>query len=781
MTTTISVPRAAPVPPHDTAPVSPARVRGAGVRAPTVAAGVAIALASLALAPLLDSLAWYPDTLLVILVVTVVGGLATSARVPVVLIPLLQAVALLSTLVSRFTSEAPFDLVPSPDAVAALRDVFRDGTEAMDRYAPPAPVSEGISAVIALGIGCVALVVFVLAVNLRMPALAGAPLFALYVVPSALLDDGSPWWAFVCVVAGWLLLLVTDERVSLQGWGRLLRRSDDSFGTSPLTMLSSAALRLGAVAVVTAIALPVIIPGLADAVLGRARVGGGPGSGEGPAGEPDSVGVDPFVSLRRDLLDQPNVTVMTYRNEAGTPTFLRSVVLEDFDGDTWRPREFSPDNAVPAADGPFADPSVAASVTGVPQRYLVTSNALRASWLPVPEHATSVSVDDDWFVDHVTGTVFSDRETVPEQTWVVDAQAITPTPAELRAAPDISPEDQGRLKAATPISATLASTARTVTAGTTTKYDAAVAIQRWLNAFTYSTAGVQRSQSASYLEQFLLDRKGYCEQFAATMALMAIELGIPARVVVGFTSGTLRSPGEWTVAARDAHAWPELFFSGVGWVRFEPTPSGGGTTFQTPVWTETSPDDPGAGSTATPGVSRINPFLFDEPGADLDGGDLGVADFEVFNPADNADAWRKRALLVLAVVALVLAAVPGVIRWRRRRRRTSAQAGVEDAWAELRDTMRDLGMPWSDADTPRQAAAGVIATQRLAGDDAAAVTRLGRAVEQTRYAPNPGSVTGVRRDLETVRAALIARVDRPVRLRAALLPQSLRTSTAPAG
>ena len=61
-------------------------------------------------------------------------------------------------------------------------------------------------------------------------------------------------------------------------------------------------------------------------------------------------------------------------------------------------------------------------------------------------------------------------------------------------------------------------------------------------------------------------------QFASTMAVMARTLGIPARVAVGFAPGEKLAKGGYLVGAHDAHAWPELYFQGVGWVRFEPTP-----------------------------------------------------------------------------------------------------------------------------------------------------------------------------------------------------------------
>ena len=70
-------------------------------------------------------------------------------------------------------------------------------------------------------------------------------------------------------------------------------------------------------------------------------------------------------------------------------------------------------------------------------------------------------------------------------------------------------------------------------------------------------------------------RKGYCEQFAGTFAAFARSLGLPARVAVGFTQGTLGPDGLYHVEGKHAHAWPEVYFSGIGWVPFEPTPTRG--------------------------------------------------------------------------------------------------------------------------------------------------------------------------------------------------------------
>jgi len=776
LTTVLSRPSSAPTPPSGQP--STLAPRG-GVLGPSIATAIAVLLTSWSLAPLVDTGGWLGATMLVVLVVTVVGGVATWARVPVFLIPILQALALFSALVGRFVPDAPLGIVPSPDALTSLRATLADGMTSVDQFAPPIPLSEGVSAVIALGLGCVAIVVFVLSVNLRMPVAAGAGLVAVYVVPSLVLDDGSPWWAFTAVALGWMVLLVSDERVGLVTWGRLLRRADTSGPRSPLAGLSSGAFRLGGLAVVVSILLPILVPSLADAVLGRSDTGSG-APGTGGAGPLGAVGLDPFVSLRRDLVSQPDTVVLHYTTTATTPTYLPTVVLEDYANERWQARAFSTDGSAQVQDGLPVSPSTVPSATATVRHYTMTVDALVNKYLPVPEGLTSLSsLPGDWFIDGGSGTIFAGPGTSTRgASWQADAVEGTPSPAQLQAAQAVTAPDNEAARNASVVPPALATTAQQVTAGKTTNYERALALQQWfLDNFTYST-DVKSDQSASYLEQFLNDRKGYCQQFAATMALMARSLGIPARVVVGYTQGSLSSDSHtWVVKAKDAHAWPELSFPGLGWVRFEPTPRGaaqGGTvsipTYATPgvVPTGTPSSQPSSSSSSTGPGGKLGTLTERE--------NRGAVPFDgpAVDTATTPDQWRLRGLVALVLVVLAGLAVPAVRRLLRRRRRLSATAGVEDAWDELRDTARDLGLPWSDSLTPRQAVASVITRERLQGKVAEAATRVGRTTERARYAPTPPSTQGLSEDVSAVRTALLDRVDRPTRIRALLLPASLR-------
>ena len=74
------------------------------------------------------------------------------------------------------------------------------------------------------------------------------------------------------------------------------------------------------------------------------------------------------------------------------------------------------------------------------------------------------------------------------------------------------------------------------------------------------------------IRNFYETRRGYCVQFATAMIMMARAQGIPARMAIGFLPGQAAGTDKYIVKASDAHAWPELFFQGYGWLRFEPTP-----------------------------------------------------------------------------------------------------------------------------------------------------------------------------------------------------------------
>lgn len=116
--------------------------------------------------------------------------------------------------------------------------------------------------------------------------------------------------------------------------------------------------------------------------------------------------------------------------------------------------------------------------------------------------------------------------------------------------------------------------ARDVAGDAPTAYDAVVALERWLGDNTTYTLDIPPLPAgADGVEQFLfVDRRGFCNQIAASLTVMARSLGIPARVATGYVPGERdRVTGEWVVRSSDAHAWVEVWFPGLGWQGFDPT------------------------------------------------------------------------------------------------------------------------------------------------------------------------------------------------------------------
>jgi transglutaminase-like putative cysteine protease len=153
--------------------------------------------------------------------------------------------------------------------------------------------------------------------------------------------------------------------------------------------------------------------------------------------------------------------------------------------------------------------------------------------------------------------------------------------------------------------------ARRLARGAHSTYDVVSAIESYLKAnYAYS----ERTPARRYpLEAFLfLDREGYCQQFAGAMALMLRMDGIPARVAAGFLTGSYDSAtGSYQVGAVDAHSWVEVYFTGIGWVPFDPTPPRSvRSTTRLPLFTQHTPNSLQAiaatiGGTPRPSGERI--------------------------------------------------------------------------------------------------------------------------------------------------------------------------------
>jgi transglutaminase-like putative cysteine protease/phosphatidylserine synthase len=222
--------------------------------------------------------------------------------------------------------------------------------------------------------------------------------------------------------------------------------------------------------------------------------------------------------------------------------------------------------------------------------------------------------------------------------------------------------------------------------------------------------------AAFNLDGFLFDAKaGYCQQFSGAMALLLRMAGVPTRVVTGFTSGSLDSKTkEYVVRDLDAHSWVEVWYKGIGWVTFDPTPAAAPARSQ--------PND--GGTTSEPGASVGPPSL---------GGDLPSDPGRRAAAPDEGTSWVPIALIALGGLAAL-----ALLTWlflRRRRRAGTPQAAMAIAELEraLRRTRRHPG-PGTTLHSLEE---------RFARSPAAA--GYVRAVRDLRYGGRPASPTPAQR------------------------------------
>ncbi len=243
----------------------------------------------------------------------------------------------------------------------------------------------------------------------------------------------------------------------------------------------------------------------------------------------------------------------------------------------------------------------------------------------------------------------------------------------------------------------------TLTAGSTTEYDKAAAIQAYLRGplFTYDLNGAPTGNNA--LEDFLFnDRRGYCEQFAAAMVVLARQAGIPARVAVGFTPGTQQADGSWLVTNHDAHSWPEIWFPQAGWVRFEPTKRD--TSTDPPGYTfapTPSPTDPAPSASASATPSSSASAATSQPTA----GRSAQATVSAGGGSGGGSAGRIVGWSAGAVALVSLLLAPVTVRQRRRRLRLASSSNgssTAQRWREIVDTAIDLGLEIPATLTPRR-------------------------------------------------------------------------------
>lgn len=164
--------------------------------------------------------------------------------------------------------------------------------------------------------------------------------------------------------------------------------------------------------------------------------------------------------------------------------------------------------------------------------------------------------------------------------------------------------------------ASIGELAHQVTDGLDSDYAMVEALERYLqNNFTYTLTPGDVPRGRDFVDYFLETREGYCVYFASAMTMMARSLNIPARFVVGYGFEGQES-GSWIALAKNAHAWVECYFYGVGWLTFDPTAGSGYSDARPHGW-----DTPGGDPTLDPPEDPV-----ETPGAEEPAGTAGQGD-----------------------------------------------------------------------------------------------------------------------------------------------------------
>lgn len=619
--------------------------------------------------------------------------------------------------------------LPTPHGVSGLADRVREGAEQVNSLGAPIDQGHTAVAVYLLVVSLlVVLVVDLLACGLGHSAWTALPLLITLAVPISVLDEPLPWQVVPACGLLFAALLAAREDERARAWGtQLVDRPREAVART----WGGQAVGIGVLAVAAAVVLPTLVP-LGPGIFDRDQ--------DGDEGKASTVELsNPMVGLRRDLIRNDRIPLLNVRTPAIAPSYLRLTVLDTFTGRAWIPGTRSADDEVTASGQlpiETADEDQAFASESRPWN-LDTTYAFRTAWLPTPEGTRAIAIDGGgWrYAPDTADVVAADRK--PQRAVRYQLEAGTPdiAPEALASAGAASPEILGPMTTLPRTPPAVLAIAREVTAGATNDYERATLLQRWFRTdggFEYSLEPAPGDGIDQLVRFITEDKVGFCQQFAAAMAVMARSLGMPARVVVGFLEPSTTDGGRYQFTSNDLHAWPEIYFRGTGWVRFEPTPSA--RSGAAPSWTRPPTSLP---ETATPTARPTTAAPSRAPSRQLVTPTTG--------PRGGSGGTTVPATALVAVAVLLMLAVPRAVRRSQRRRRLrrgpDGRTEVAAYWAELRATATDLGLSWPAGRSVRTTARAIAAqvTDRAADPDAweSLVTLVERAAYQRDFRLEP--------------------------------------------
>jgi transglutaminase-like putative cysteine protease len=619
---------------------------------------------------------------------------------------------------------------PTLETLRTIGDLATQVGGQAREYVSPAPMTPALLLAGTVAVWAAVFSCYALAFRAQSPLLGLVPPLALIVFADSVLEELiRPQYGILFLFAA-IAVLFADSLRRLQGWGPIW--SPTGARDRLLPIAGRNARRVGLTAVSLALLAPVFMPGFGErAVFSLSSIN-----------SDHRIRLSPLVSVGAVLNGSASNDVW-FVVQATEPSYWRMVTLDTNDGTTWQP---TPDgDGIPVVSGVEIG-GTGASGTPVQQTVTIQQDAA-FSWLIAAATPTKIAIDHNVSWHQASSSLQMGGWPDAGESYTVTSAYSDATVRDLRLSGVAEePADQTALPGDIP--AVIKATAARWTTGIADPFDKALEIQRRLQQFQYDPTVAPKDDPSSLADMLTRTRRGFCQQFASLMAVMLRELGIPARVALGFTTGTkttVDGQAAYVVRAKNYHSWVEVPFQGYGWMPFDPTPTFPGDPTAPYVGSTTS--STGVCPGARPGCS--NKGGGSNGGTDLQTrkfGGTGEEQGPVAGDLRTGGATRLRdrfpvgpiALALLAAGLLVAIAIPLVRAGKRRRKLHAAHDPRELILATydvFGERAGDLGWPRGPGETPDEFRRRLRAVDGLDEGERASLDRITGAVVRAAYAP----------------------------------------------
>lgn len=661
--------------------------------------------------------------------------------------------------------------LPTGTAIRAVWSALLDSPHAILSTILPVPADAELLILVHAVVWLATFTATELALRTRTAVLPAVPAVVAFAFP-VVLGVGGPgsntWYAAAMVAFTALLVLLRSRATGATASSRA--------GAGPQAPGRPAARAM-------AVGLPCLaVLALVAGLLGSRLPGLGSRAPYDPRQQVQPPTVRPESTSPLDLVSawtqQPEAQLFTVRAAGVAPGNAKSgqvnwrlAVLDSYNGTKWN-------SAAKLARSGGRVPAEAGANPGKRQRIEqdVTVQSLPGVWLPAADRPSSITVPGgtEVFVDPDSGVVSTGQRapagfkyTAVSQLPVYNVERLQYAPAATAPAATELPTTDA---AGQPIAAiqTFQELAAQATKGSGYAYQQAAKLADWLRAnYKFDPTAVP-GHAYRNLEFFLTEgKRGTSEQFAAAFAVLARTLGLPARVVVGFRSGTQTTTGTWQVTGSDVLAWPEVEFAGIGWVPFYPTPG------------KASKEGSSVAPAGQPKErKKVDQEIAAEPHPSVEPKPAG--DDQAAPDAASGGGLPLWAYPLFVLLLLVIAYC-GYAAWvpfrRRRLRRTASDHGqrVVGAWQQIIDRLVEIGLPPTRAHTAEEVAA--FGSGRIGGAAGEHLPALAHLVNEVGYGgrhPDRQSADAAWQHCDAIEKLVVRSVPRRRRLGRALHPRSLR-------